>query len=73
MLIRPNLAPLAIVPLFLARNRIAFSIPVAIAGLFLALLQSLWYGSPLRSGYGSAEELFALANIAANASRYFTG
>ena len=33
-------------------------------------MQWLWYGSPLRSGYGSAEELFALSNIAPNASRY---
>ena len=33
-------------------------------------LQWQWYGSPLRSGYGSADELFALANIGANATRY---
>jgi hypothetical protein len=72
VLIRPNLAPLAIVPLFLARNRIAFAAPVAAAGAFLALVQSLWYGSPFRSGYGSAEELFALSNIGANASRYMS-
>ena len=71
VLIRPNLAPLAIVPLFLAHRKIAFSIPVAIAGVFLAVVQQTWYGSPLRSGYGSAEELFALSNIGANASRYF--
>ncbi len=64
VLIRPNLAPLAIVPLFLARRKIVFSIPVAIAGVFLAVVQSLWYGSPFRSGYGTAEELFALSNIA---------
>ena len=70
VLIRPNLAPLAIVPLFLAQRKIAFSIPVAVAGVFLAGMQTLWYGSPLRSGYGSAEELFALANIVPNASRY---
>jgi hypothetical protein len=70
VLIRPNLAPLAIVPLFLARRRIVFAIPVAIAGLALAILQWLWYGSPIRSGYGSAGELFALANVGPNASRY---
>lgn len=71
VLIRPNLAPLAIVPLFLAHKRIKFSIPVVIAGVVLATLQYLWYGSPFRSGYGSTEELFALANIAPNVSRYF--
>jgi len=70
VLIRPNLAPLAIVPLVIAQRRIQFATPVAIAGVLLALLQSLWYGSPFRSGYGSAEELFALSNIAPNASRY---
>ena len=71
ILIRPNLAPLAIVPFVLARNRAAFSIPVAIAAMALAYLQWLWYGSPLRSGYGSADELFSLANIAGNVPRYF--
>ena len=70
VMIRPNLAPLAIVPLFVARRRFAFAMPVAIAGACLAGLQWLWYGSPLRSGYGSAEELFALSNIPPNASRY---
>ena len=71
VLIRPNLAPLAMVPLFLSHRRVWFAAPVAIAGLFLAALQMFWYGSPFRSGYGSAEELFALSNIVPNASRYF--
>lgn len=70
IVIRPNLAPLAIVPLIMARQRIAFSIPVAVAGILLATLQSIWYGSPLRSGYGSTEELFAISNVIPNASRY---
>ncbi len=71
VLIRPNLAPLAVVPLLLAQRRVLFAAPVAIAGAGMALLQWTWYGSPFRSGYGSAEELFALSNIGANASRYF--
>ena len=71
ILIRPNLAPLAIVPLILVHHRVAFAIPVAIAGVALAYLQWLWYGSPLRSGYGAAEELFSFANIASNGPRYF--
>lgn len=70
VLIRPNLAPLAIVPLLVARNRVGFAAPVAVAGALLAAIQWAWYGSPIRSGYGSAEELFALSNIAPNASRY---
>ena len=72
ILIRPNLAPLAIVPFVLAKNRIAFSLPVAGAGAFLGFMQWLWYGSPLQSGYGSAEELFSFANIVPNAIRYFS-
>jgi hypothetical protein len=74
VMIRPNLAPLAAVPLFAIgfniRRLVAFSLPVALAGLALMWLQWHWYGSPLRSGYGSADELFTLANIGANAARY---
>lgn len=70
VLIRPNLAPLAIVPLFLARQRVRFAAPVAAAGVLLALLQWLSYGSPLQSGYGSAGELFALSNVFPNAALY---
>lgn len=70
VLIRPNLAPLAIVPLLVAGNRVAFAAPVALAGAALALLQWSWYGSPLRSGYGTAGELFALAHVIPNADRY---
>ena len=69
VLIRPNLAPLAIVPFLLVDKRIAFAMPVAIAGVFLAFVQWFWYGSPFRSGYGPAEELFALSNIGANTYR----
>ena len=76
VLIRPNLAPLAAVPLFLigwnVRRLIAFAVPVALAGAALMWLQWQWYGSPFRSGYGAADELFALSNIGANASRYFS-
>jgi len=75
VLIRPNLAPLAIVPLVLVSTRVrhalAFAVPVALAGLALLWLQWRWYGSPLRSGYGSVDELFALANIRPNAQFYW--
>jgi hypothetical protein len=121
VLIRPNLAPLAIVPfvylLFLARGtfgtprtlgthpfgtlgthpfgtlgtlgtlgtrrrsriiseramaRQAFVVPVALAGVFLAWLQWHWYGSPLRSGYGTVEQLYSFSSVGPNASRYAT-
>jgi hypothetical protein len=71
VLIRPNLAPLAIVPLLIAPRKLSFAAPVVLAGLFLAFMQNLWYGSPFRSGYGSADELFSLTNIGPNAIRYF--
>lgn len=70
ILIRPNLAPIAIVPLVIAGNRLAFAAPVAVAGIGLGVVNLLWYGSPFRSGYGTAEELFALANVIPNAGRY---
>ena len=76
VLIRPNLAPLAAIPLFAiglnGRRLIAFAIPVALSGLVLMWLQWQWYGSPFRSGYGTADELFAIANVGANASRYLS-
>ena len=71
ILIRPNLAPLAIVPLLIAPRKLRFAVPVAAAAATLAVLQSFWYGSPVQSGYGSAEELFARANVIPNAGRYF--
>lgn len=70
VMIRPNLAPLAIVPLLVARKRIAFAIPVAIAGAALAYLQWRWYGSPVQSGYGATEQLFAVSNVVPNIGRY---
>ncbi len=70
VLIRPNLAPLAIVPFVFAGHRVTFAIPVAIAAAFLAVMQSLWYGSALQTGYGSAAELFSFSNIAPNTFRY---
>jgi Dolichyl-phosphate-mannose-protein mannosyltransferase len=82
ILIRPNLAPLAVItaaylfaaaaPSLRARLRrvIAFSIPIAIAGLFVAWLQARWYGSPLMSGYGSAAEIYSWSNLRPNLTRY---
>ncbi len=70
ILIRPNLAPLAIVPFLVSRNRRWFALPVVVAAAVLAILHDFWYGSPFRSGYGTADELFSLANIFPNAGRY---
>jgi hypothetical protein len=40
--------------------------------LAVAMIQQMFYGSPLRSGYGSFDMLFAIANIAPNAAHYVT-
>jgi hypothetical protein len=84
VLIRPNLAPLAAVAaLFLlvrpanagirsrAVNAARFTAPVAGAGALVGLLHWHWFGSPLRSGYGTASEIYSLANVAPNVSLYF--
>jgi hypothetical protein len=80
IVVRPNLAPLALVPVVVLWRRgdrgrdyraaLTASVPIAVAGLVIAVLQWHWYGSPLRSGYGSADELFALTNIAPNLRLY---
>lgn len=80
VLIRPNLAPLAAVPaawLLVTRASPSpfgptrrFAFPVAVAGAIVAVLQWSWYGSPVMSGYGSAGELFALANVVPNLRLY---
>lgn len=76
VLIRPNLAPLAAIPVLAiglnVRRLAVFSLPVAVAAVILMFLQNMWYESPLRSGYGTAEELFAFSNIGANVSRYLS-
>ncbi len=80
VLVRPNLAPLAAIPLLwilaaapLERGiawALRFSWPVAIAAVVVGGLQWQWYGSPFLSGYGSAGELFTLANVLPNARLY---
>ncbi len=80
ILIRPNLAPLALAvcwqaaaarPLAL-RAAASPAIAAAIAVGLVALVQAALYGSPFHSGYGRAPELFSLAHVPANISRYGT-
>jgi hypothetical protein len=75
LLIRPNLAPVAVIPALFAlnagrRSALMFSVPVAAAATLVGFLQCQWFGSPFRSGYGSATEIYALANVAPNAALY---
>ena len=48
----------------------AFSIPIVAAGLAIAYLQRRWFGSALRSGYGTAQEIYSRSNFAPNAALY---
>ena len=82
ILVRPNLLPMGIVLgiFFLAKGKksprfadaTTFAIASAPGCLAVALIQQMFYGSPLRSGYGSLDALFSAANIVPNAARYFT-
>jgi hypothetical protein len=78
ILIRANLAPIAIVPLATMffgrserwRNLRLFVVGVVPATSFIAAIYSYWYGSPLTSGYGSLEQLYSAANLGPNLTRY---
>lgn len=49
-----------------------FAAGVAPGGIAVALIQQMFYGSPLRSGYGTLDGLFAFDRVGPNAVRYFT-
>jgi hypothetical protein len=78
VMIRPNLAPLAIVVAGLLlhlphgrwRRLLVFLAPLAGAVAVLLSIQAARYGSPLGSGYGAAGDLFALANAGENLRLY---
>jgi hypothetical protein len=79
ILIRPNLAPLAVVIAVAAATAGArFSWPRCVACamamlpgvVLLGVIQYVRYGSPLGSGYGTFEELFALSHVGSNLARY---
>jgi hypothetical protein len=79
ILIRPNLAPLAAIVAFLAiasadrgRVRRALWFVAALAPGLVALgwIQTVRYGSPLASGYGTASDVFSLDYVRPNLERY---
>jgi hypothetical protein len=79
ILIRPNLAPLALLVgyaaassggRFQSRRALAWA-AASLPGLAaLAVIQEIRHGSPLASGYGPVSGLFAVSNIAPNLTRY---
>jgi hypothetical protein len=84
ILIRPNLValvvPMAVWCLVRAWARPSWSAKLRDAALFtaavlpavaaIAWLNAHWYGSPLRSGYGAASNLFSLVNVRPNLERF---
>jgi|CXWL01.1.fsa_nt_gi hypothetical protein len=84
ILVRPNLLPLGVAlglavllrPRLPGRDRLRAATTYALGSapgcLAVALIQQYFYGSPLSSGYGSAEGLFALDHVGPNMQRYLT-
>ena len=84
IVVRPNLLPMAIVlGLFLlvrperlwrdrARDAAMFAAGSLPGCVLVAVVQAMFYGSPLRSGYGALSTLFAAEHIIPNARRYAT-
>jgi hypothetical protein len=80
LLVRPNLLFVPAVPLLFvlqhARGRerwtraALFCAPMAPVAIFVAVLNTIWYGSPSNSGYGAARELYLLSNVWPNVKLY---
>ncbi len=79
ILIRPNLAPLAAIVGALtvaassssrAPRATCFGASLVPGLILLGWIQSVRYGSPFGSGYGSASNMFALEYVAPNLARY---
>lgn len=78
ILIRPNLVPLAAIPMLLLattrerriRRVIVFGSAAAPGALVIAALNWYWYGSPLTSGYGSLDSLYSGTFIWPNLEHY---
>ncbi|HEU5259171.1 MAG TPA: hypothetical protein VFU28_24455, partial [Vicinamibacterales bacterium] len=84
IVVRPNLLPMGVVlGLFLlvrperlwrerARDAVMFAAASLPGCLLVAIVQTMFYGSPLRSGYGTLSTLFAAEHIVPNALQYVT-
>ena len=78
VLIRPNLAPLALIVFgvgwrlspWTIRGAAMFAVPAAAAVLVLLHVQQVRFGSPTASGYGRFQDLFQLASVATNLRQY---
>jgi hypothetical protein len=78
ILVRPNVAPLAAIPMLLLamtgeskiRRLFLFGVAAAPSALVIAGLNWYWYGSPLTSGYGTLDALYSTKFIWPNLQRY---
>ena len=81
ILVRPNLAPLAVVPLAVIIWQTNHTPRALVRGLtfcatlipgfvIAAAINSQFYGSPWVSGYGTLRSIYALANVWPNVERY---
>jgi hypothetical protein len=72
VLVRPNLAPLAIVVALsvLGRGLFVFSMAAAPGVLATAVLNWMLYGHPARLGYGTVQDLFGVQHVATNFAHY---
>jgi 4-amino-4-deoxy-L-arabinose transferase-like glycosyltransferase len=73
VLMRPNMAVLVLPLVALLRDRrdwLRFALSAAPGLAALAWLNAVRYGSPLASGYGSTDVLFAFAHAIPNLARY---
>jgi hypothetical protein len=73
VLMRPNMAVVVLPLLALLRDRrgwLRFALSAAPGLAALGWLNAVRYGSPLASGYGSTDVLFALAHVTPNLARY---
>ena len=74
IMIRPNLAPIAIIPILLTLPSMTAAL-ATFGGLLpgvaaVGWLQATVYGAPWRSGYGNLAGLFSLSHVAPNLARY---
>ncbi len=79
ILVRPNVAPLAAIPMLLLamtgesriRRLSVFGVAAAPAALVIGGLNWYWYGSPLTSGYGGLDALYSTKFIWPNLQHYW--
>jgi hypothetical protein len=78
IMVRPNLAPLAVVVIVLALlqsqdrvRKLATIVAATLPGVIVMLwLNNALYGGPLHSGYGAASQLFSTSHFQANLTNY---